>query len=152
MELVLRTEKIAQVVQELDDFMHNYWLTSPDRQERPELLYDWRAYEQLNDAGIVKLYVARNDDHKLVAVAIYALMKHLHHLDHPVADCDTFIVDASVRGCGIGKLLIEYSERQLRELDVQEVMHHTREAAAPTSLFHQLGYKPLFLQFSKRLD
>jgi len=113
---------------------------------------DQPAYEQAEDRGLLRCYVARLNG-ELVGYAIFFVKRNMHYRDSLQAVQDVLFVTKPHRHGRVGLKLIQYSEDQLKTEGVQVCYHHVKVSTPDTvALFHKLGYEDIDLIVGKRLD
>ena len=111
---------------------------------------DWDAYEKLEEAGMLKIFTARDGD-TLVGYLWVLLTPNLHSKGSVLACDDCFFVAASHRGKTVAKKLLEFTEACLRE-DGLKVFHIVGTTEKPINSFmKRMGYVEIETKFQKVL-
>lgn len=149
-------DTIMPLLQEHKDEIAHY----PDILLNP----DQPAYEQAEEHGLLRCYVARlNGD--LVGYGIFFVKRNMHYRDSLQAVQDVLFVTQAHRHGRVGLKLIQYATEQLRAEQIQVEYQHTkanaqiREALKALKgrtdigkLMESLGYELIDLIYGKRLD
>ena len=111
---------------------------------------DWDAYEKLEEAGMLKIFTARDGD-TLVGYLWVLLTPNLHSKGSVLACDDGLFVAGSHRGKAVAKKLLEFTEDCLRE-DGLKVFHIVGTTEKPINSFmKRMGYVEIETKFQKVL-
>ena len=138
MSVVFRQELLTDVLPEYARFVHTYWDNSPENEGLPPLDFNWTAYKTMDNAGYLFLLVGR-EDNRMVAAALYTVMRDLKRQTLIVAQADTFAVARSHRGKGIGRKMYYEAEKHLVALGVSSITNGFREVYDVEPLFPSVG-------------
>lgn len=90
---------------------------------------------------------------EIAGYAVFMLSEHGHYKGNLYALQDIFYIAPDHRGHQLGKALLDFTERVLRELDVSVVLHGQKiEHEAFGKLLAFCEYKPTETMWHKRLD
>jgi GNAT superfamily N-acetyltransferase len=113
---------------------------------------DAASYEQVEAAGMLRIYTARLDG-KLVGYAAFIVSPSLHYKGSIQAKQDVLYVDPAHRGGTIGARLVKFSDAHLAIEGVQVVMQHVKLSHPLLGRLLVLrGYEPIETLYAKRLD
>lgn len=134
-------EFLATVQQDIKPLLEKHWSEIALNQDKIKLNPDWGAYNQLEQAGKLKIFTAR-DDGKLVGYFVVIVDRHIHYKDHLFANNDILFVDKEYRKGFTGIKLVKFAEKCLKEDGVSVLTINTK--------VHQPFDKMLtFLKFNK---
>lgn len=134
-------EPVDAIYHEMDELLHDYFARTIASEGVPELRMNWTVYMQLNNAGNLLCFTARDENDELLGFVMYHIYPHLHHMGMLCAACDIVAVHVDERGNGVGAQLMEYAEPLLRNRGVQLVTHQFRTCYKVEPLFIKQGYK-----------
>lgn len=105
-------EPYASVIDDIRPLLAEHWRELAMYQDSIPLEPDFDKYRLLCDAGVLKIYTAR-DDGDLIAYSIYVItQRHMHYL-HRWAINDIVFVKPEHRNFGVGTGLYEFLETDL---------------------------------------
>ena len=148
----LQPEKLSELWDELMPLFRLHFAEISANQDIP-LEPDVAAYKTVEDAGNLRLYVARVDG-RPVGYAMYFMRHNAHYASSLQAVEDILYLLPEVRGTGLGALLINYADDMLRAEGTQIVYHHAKLAhpALGNLLVKRCGYQAIETIYAKRLD
>lgn len=111
----------------------------------------WDTYEEMEDAGSFYIFTAR-DRGELVGYVCYFLTNHLHYSDKVFANQDNVYIDKRYRGSGTFGDLLEFCERNLRDLGADVITLSLKGRYNPDHLAESLGYFKEEHLFLKQLE
>lgn len=115
---------------------------SPDRQ----------AYQNIEDAGMLRAYVARMNG-QAIGYSVFVVRRNMHYDTSLQAVQDVIWLHPDWRRGGLGTQLLKYCDDALRAEGVQLVFHHQKLAhPAIGVLLRRMGYTAVETIYSKRLD
>lgn len=122
-----------------------------------ELKPDFKKYLGMDEAGTLRVYVARDlnqatGELELVGYAVFFVHLNLHYSDSFQAVQDVLYLERSQRGKGIGGKFLDWCDSQLRNDGVQVVYHHVKTKFNFGLLLESLGYKHIENIYGRRLD
>ena len=113
---------------------------------------DISGYITLEENGGLRIYTVRIDD-KLVGYSVFILCHNMHYKYLKQAVNDIFYIDKQARGDGLGRMLIQYSEDQLKQEDINIIIYHVKEANPYLGEIAEAeGYPKLESIYQKRLS
>lgn len=114
---------------------------------------DVAGYKRAEDAGCLRLYVARVEG-KPVGYSMFFVRENMHYASSKQAVQDIIYLLPEFRGTGMGIDLVNFSDDELRAEGVQLVHHHVKIAhpALGNMLQKRCGYTAVETIYSKRLD
>lgn len=113
---------------------------------------DVDAYRQSENAGMLRIYTARDEG---VMVGYVAVLVHrgLHYRQSLQATQDVFYVDPAHRGRMLGFRLLRFMEDQLKAERVQIIYQHVKiKHPALGALLERIGYTATETIYSRRID
>lgn len=141
-------ETYYQVVEDIKPLIKQHWEQIAVNKDKIKLNPDWQAYEDLNLAGHLKIYTAR-DNGKLVGYFIVGVSTHIHYKDHKFANNDILFVQPNSRAGMTGYKLINFAEQQLKKLGVSVININTKTHAPFDKLLERMGYDLTEKNFGK---
>lgn len=149
MALSFHTEKLEDVAKEILPLLQKHYEEIAWNKEKVPFNPDWDRYRQLEAAGALRIYIAREDG-ELVGYAVFCVSRMLHYQDVVQAQNDIFYVVPSKRGLYIGrKLLQEYAEAELKREGVHDITLHIKLAHDWSKLAQHWGYEATDLLLHK---
>lgn len=134
-------EFLSTVQKDIKPLLDKHWSEIALNQDKIKLNPDWGVYNQLEQAGKLKIFTAR-DDGKLVGYFVVIVDRHIHYKDHLFANNDILFVDKKYRKGFTGIKLVKFAEKCLKEDGVSVLTINTK--------VHQPFDKMLtFLKFNK---
>ncbi len=113
---------------------------------------DLAAYAEVERAGMLRTYCARNAYGQLVGYAVFLVRHNLHYRQSKQALQDVLYLDPAYRGRALGLRFIRWCDEQLAAEGVQVVYQHVKRAHDFGPLLERLGYQPLETTYARRLD
>lgn len=140
-ELTTQTEPVTrQVTDEIDALLRDMYSNTVASSGIPKYDFDWPRYEQVDRSGMLLLCTIRYDG-MLAGFVMYLVVRHPHHRTVRSAECDAIAINHTIRGHGIGRMLYEFAEKQLRERGVKFVTHRFRVCYDEQPVFPKWGFK-----------
>jgi hypothetical protein len=144
-------ESVLAVLEEIKPLLLMHWDEVSFYRDIP-LDPDYDAYIAMDEAGVLRVYTARDDDNKLIGYAVFFIRTNPHYKKTLSAVQDIIFIDQTRRGI-FGAKFILWCEDRLREEGVVVVYHHIKVATPNTiTLFKRLGYQEIDIILGKRLD
>jgi len=114
---------------------------------------DQEAYEQIEDAGALRVFTARDAAGVMFGYAVYFVRSNLHYRRSKQAVQDVLYVDPEHRG-GLGIRMLKWNHEQLRAEGVQVVYQHVKRKPGLNfgPLLKRLGYEAIDDIYGLRLD
>ncbi len=98
------------------------------------------------------LYVAENEKIIGVVEVINIMEENKMHRNRKYALIDKLVVDEGYRGLGIGNKLIEYAEKEIKSMGIDEVELYVWEFnEGALNLYEKKGYKSICRRMSKTI-
>ena len=107
-------EKYGQVRSEIEVLFKEHWQEIALNQDKIKLNPDFDTYKTLNDAGILRIFTARQDG-LLVGYFLVMVTPHIHYKDHSFAMNDIIYVHPKWRGATVAYRMIKHVENALKE-------------------------------------
>lgn len=112
---------------------------------------DFDMYLKMEDAGVLRVFTARDDNNVLSGYAVFFIKHNIHYKQSLQAVQDIIFIDPEKRG--VGAKLVLWCDRALRDEGVQVVYQHIKVSTPHTiEFFKRLNYVPVDLILAKRLD
>jgi GNAT superfamily N-acetyltransferase len=144
-------ETVEQCMWDVAKLAYTHWdEVASNKEERP-LNINWPKYIELNRAGIIRAFTAREDNGNLVGYISFLISDHLRYKSWKYAQSDVYFVDQSTRGQGIGRQLFEEAEAWLKSLGVKSVIIQEKVKNPHEQLFTSLGFTLLEKLYEKVL-
>jgi GNAT superfamily N-acetyltransferase len=147
-----REKLTASLCEELKPLLERHYLEIAHYQDIP-LDPDYEQYVKLEDAGVLRVFTARESKFSMLAgYAIFFVKNNLHYKASLQAIQDIIFVHPGFRSAGFGAKLITFCDEELQKEKVQVVYHHVKEAHNFGPLLEKIGYKLVDLIYGRRLD
>lgn len=159
--------RLDHVTEQIGRLLVDHWREIAHYSDVP-LKPDWDRYRQaeLNDA--LRIYVLVHGDidlagyqhsvasfvanSTLIGYAVYFLPVHPHYSSTKFAVQDILYLEKEFRRGSKGKALIKHSEDELRAEGVKVIQQHTKIKHNIGPLLERMGYEPMDVIYTKRLD
>lgn len=148
--ITYRQESLVTTKADIIPLLEKHWEEVALNKEKIKLNPDWDAYANLEDAGILKIFTAR-DDRKLVGYFVVFVKSHIHYKDHLFCYNDVIFVDEEYRKGFTSPRLIKFAEKCLKADGVEVMIVNTKRHKPFDSLLVWLGYKHIENLYSKVL-
>jgi GNAT superfamily N-acetyltransferase len=107
-------ENFTNVKQDIQPLLELHWAETEPNQDTIKLDPDWSEYFRLSEAGVLKIFTARNNG-KLVGYCVVMISQSIHHKDHIFAGTDVVYVHPEFRKSSTGSDLIKFAENYCEE-------------------------------------
>lgn len=131
--------------------LEKHWEEIALNKDKIKLNPDWDAYANLEDAGVLKIFTARDAGNKLVGYFVVFVKAHIHYKDHLFSYNDIIFVDQDYRKGFTSIRLMKFAERCLKADGVGVMIVNTKMHKPFDSLLIWLGYKHIENIYSKVL-
>jgi GNAT superfamily N-acetyltransferase len=131
--------------------LEKHWEEVALNKDKIKLNPDWDAYADLEDAGMLKIFTARNSENKLVGYFVVFVKAHIHYKDHMFAYNDILFVDQDYRKGFTSPRLMKFAEKCLKADGVDVLVVNTKRHKPFDSLLIWLGYRHIENLYSKVL-
>jgi len=148
--ITYRQESLVTVKADIIPLLEKHWEEVALNKEKIKLNPDWDAYANLEDAGVLKIFTAREDG-KLVGYFVVFVKSHIHYKDHLFCYNDVIFVDEEYRKGFTSPRLIKFAEKCLKADGVEVMIVNTKRHKPFDSLLVWLGYKHIENLYSKVL-
>jgi len=111
---------------------------------------DWDMYAKYEEAGLLKIFTAREDG-ILIGYFVVIATRHLHYKDHIFAYNDIIYIAPEHRKGFAGWRLIKYAEKKLKEQGATIMLINVKRHKPFDALLERLGFSHIESIFSKRL-
>lgn len=142
------TERLVFVKKEMQSLLELHWELIALNKESIKLNPNWAEYVRLDEAGILKLYTARQDG-DLVGYFAVTVNTSLHYQDHKFATNDVIFIHPDYRNGSAGYKLIKYAEDQLFQMGVSLMIMNTKIHQPFDKLLERMGFKQIERIYSK---
>lgn len=151
MSLTFQLEPVSKVWNELMILAHAHWVGAQGYRRHEPFNPSYERYRQVNESGFFRLCTARDGDTLAGYFGVYVTQSM--HSQKTIAVEDTFYLSPPYRGGRNALRFLKFIEEQCRLWGVEELMFSC-EADNETGihgLLKRLDYKPVIVQYSKRL-
>lgn len=148
--ITYQQESLVTTKADIIPLLEKHWEEVALNKEKIKLNPDWDAYANLEDAGILKIFTAR-DDRKLLGYFVVFVKSHIHYKDHLFCYNDVIFVDEEYRKGFTSPRLIKFAEKCLKADGVEVMIVNTKRHKPFDSLLVWLGYKHIENLYSKVL-
>ena len=107
-------ESLGSVKEDIKPLLEKHWLETEPNQNTIALDPDWEQYAVLDQANILRVFTARDNDN-LVGYCVVLIAKSIHHKSHTFASTDVIYIKPEYRQSKTGSDLIQYAEKHCRE-------------------------------------
>jgi len=143
-------ESLLNVKAELIPLLDKHWELVALNQGEIKLNPNWKEYANLDAAGILRIFTAR-DDGELVGYFVLMVNQSIHYQDHLFANNDVLFVLPNSRAGATGYKLIKFAEDHCREAGVSLMMINTKVHIPFDSLMVGMGFDLIERIYSKFL-
>lgn len=150
MPITYQQESLATCKVDAQDLLQQHWEEIALNKDFIKLNPDWEAYYNLEEAGSLKIFTAREDS-KLIGYFVVLCRKHLHYVDHVFAFNDILYLQKDYRKGFVGAKLMRFAEKCLKEDGVSVMIVNTKRHKPFDTLLEWLGYKHIENIYSKTL-
>lgn len=147
--MVFSEESLSSSLEEAKPLLQKHW-EEISYYKDITLNPDYDAYSKLESMGCLKVFIARDTDHKMAGYAVFMIRNHLHYKQSLMAVQDIVFMDPERRGMGL--LFIKWCDNRLRDIGIQVVSHHIKASHNFGPAMEKLGYELQDLIYTKRLD
>ena len=142
--------RIAEYADKCDAALnHNYTRVRVEDQLGKQLV-NWSVYKAFEEKDMLLLITAEDGD-ELAGFAMYVLYIHPHHPYAHLGQCQFLIVQPKYRGKGLGRLLVEHAEIELKRRGCSHMTHNRRMAYDVDPLFPKIGFDKFEETYVKEL-
>lgn len=120
---------------------------NPDIPLRP----NWEVYRQMEEIGIFKAFVARDNFGGILGYVGCLTAPALHYMDSLQTNVDVIYLDPSHRGKMLGVKMIKFMEAELEKDGVQAIHFHVKLKHDFSPMLIRMGYENVEYVSSKRL-
>lgn len=147
---VVQVTDLSSVWDQMYPLLQAHWKEVAAFQDDIELNVDAARYQDLLDAGLLKLFVCL-DGHGLCGYSAYICQPNLHYRDHIFAANDVIFIAPELRGTALAIRLVEHCESELKKCGVSVVTYHMKVYAPFHSLMKATGHTHLEHLYGKKL-
>jgi GNAT superfamily N-acetyltransferase len=141
MTITFATETVAQVHADIMPLAQLHYDEITLHKHVMKLDPDWPRYEQLERDHKLLGFTAR-DDGNLIGYSTWFLDAHIHYAGALVASNDMIFLHKDYRnGTTIGRDLIDYSEKTLKEYGVDKAIWHVKFNHDWSAILRRRGYE-----------
>lgn len=136
----------------LDLMVQRHWHEVGLDRERVPLKPDWRRYQKLEEAGILRCWAAR-DSFAIAGYIFWFVQPHIHYSATQHAFCDIYYLDPAWRGGWNAYRMFRSSIAALKADCGVEKAYLFEKLHLPTraGMFRRLGFKPIETTYSALL-
>jgi GNAT superfamily N-acetyltransferase len=143
-------EPWAQFAREAGPLWVEHWKEVALNQDEIALDVDHQQYETQEAAGALRIVVARHQG-RIIGYWLGFVRPHFHYRTSLSAYTDIYYVDPAYRQGGVGRDLIRFVDRSLKQQGVQKVFTATKVHLDHSALFESEGYARTEYLFTKLL-
>lgn len=152
MDTTYQVERLSiAFIQQAEAMYNEYYDKTEASTDLPPYDFQWEKFVAADDDDTLLITTARQGD-KLVGIALYFFIEHLHHRGLKIAYCDGLSTSMHVRGQGIGKKLYLFTEPLLKERGAHMVINHYRTCYPNKPVFESLGFNVWEHVYMKRIN
>jgi GNAT superfamily N-acetyltransferase len=123
----------------------------PEEEVRPTSDEHYAALERITNDPSSELFVLEKDGRVVGTYALY-VMPNLSHGGRPFAIVENVVVDDTLRGQGLGRLLMDHAETRARAAGCYKLALMSNVKRAPAHAFYQsIGFEPTHKGFTRYL-
>jgi GNAT superfamily N-acetyltransferase len=148
--ITYQQESLSTCKEDAIPLLEKHWEEIALNKDKIKLNPDWDAYADLEDAGILKIFTAR-DGGRLVGYFVTFVKAHIHYKDHLFAYNDILFLSPDKRKGFVGPKLMKFAEKCLKEDGVCVLVVNTKLHKPFDTLLKWLGYKHIENLYSKVL-
>ena len=112
---------------------------------------DVALYQAIEANGALRVFTARRDE-ALVGYALFFVRPNGHYKSSLQASQDVLYIDPAIRGGSAVPRFLLFCDAELKADGVQVACHHLKVAHNHERLMRSLGYEPVDIIWTKRLD
>ena len=143
-------ECMASVKEDIQPLIKKHWELVALNQGAIKLNPDWERYAELDAAGILRIFTAR-DNGELVGYCVLLVNHSLHYKDHIFAINDVVFVLPDSRAGATGYHLIKYAEDHCKENGVSLLNINTKVHIPFDGLMERMDFELTERLYSKYL-
>ena len=143
-------EFLATVANDIIPLLKEDWEEIEHQKSRRPLKPDWEAYANLELAGVLKIFTAR-DGGQLVGYVSCFLLPDIHSCGILSANFEILFVTASHRNSSVGIKLMKFAEKCVRQDGAEFCFVTTTQQNSASKMMKRLGYKAIETKFEKDL-
>jgi GNAT superfamily N-acetyltransferase len=113
---------------------------------------DFKKYIEIEEAGFLRVFTARDDAGKLAGYGIFVVRANMHYRQSLQAVQDVLFIAPEHRNAGFGAKLISFCDGELQKEGVQVVYHHVKLAHDFGPLMEKIGYEKIETIYGRRLS
>lgn len=110
---------------------------------------DYDQYLELEKMGIVRCFIARNNDGDMIGYAIYFVRRNIHYKSSLQSVQDVLYMNPAYRGRG--GLFIMWCDEQLKAEGVEVNYHHIKAEHNFGPMLEKMGYRLIDLIYGRIL-
>lgn len=137
---------------EMEPLMRDHWYEVTPDTKTFVLNFHWDLFSKLEDAGLVKMIVARHfPSGTMVGYVIFIIQPMLHYQHLKVAIEDAHYLMPDFRKGWTAIRMFRFAEKVLKGVGVDVVRYHTKVKLDKGPIFKRLGYEHLENLYTKRI-
>lgn len=110
---------------------------------------DFEIYKKLDDAQVLRVFTARDDEKKLVGYCVYFVQRNPLSKSICQANQNALFIKKGNRG--FGKKFIEWCDSILKKEGINLVYHHVSPQHDYSPILKRIGYRHSYGVYSRRL-
>tara|TARA_R110000823_G_scaffold304025_2_gene425542 strand:- start:902 stop:1357 length:456 start_codon:yes stop_codon:yes gene_type:complete len=132
-------ECFTNVKEDIKPLLDMHWSETEPNQESIKLDPDWNEYFRLSEAGILRIFTAR-DKGRLVGYCVLMISTSVHHKGHIFAGTDVVYIHPEFRRGSTGSDLIHFAESHCKDNGVSLMTLNMKTDYPFDSLMLQMGF------------
>ena len=148
---VFAVEKFAAAYPEASELLKLHWDEVAPYKDLFTLNPDLERYQRLEDQGSLCVITAREEG-TLIGYIVMVVAPNLHYKQALCATDDIHFVHPDYRKGSLGSRLIVTAVALMKKAGVKVMFLRTKVANSHGLLFERLGFEPLDMVYSMRLD
>lgn len=148
--MIVALEAYTVVKNDVKDLIQKHWEDIALNQDKIKLNPNWEAYANLDRAGMLRFFTARQDG-DLIGYFLLIVNRSLHYKDHLFANNDILFLHPDHRKGIAGLRLIKFAEKSLRDEGVSLMNVNTKVHAPFDVIMERMGFNLIERIYSKYL-
>ena len=132
-------ECFTNVKEDIKPLLDLHWAETEPNQDTIKLDPDWAEYFRLSEAGVLKIFTAR-DNERLVGYCVVMVSQSIHHKDHIFAGTDVVYIHPEFRKSSTGLDLIKFAENYCEENGASIMTLNMKTSHPFDSLMLNMGF------------
>lgn len=148
MKVTFQRETCESFFEEALPLLQDHYEEIAWNKDKIPLAVDVEAYRKMEAAGILVPFSLRTHDEEMIAYAVYFVRTNPHYARTLFAMNDVVYMKPEYRG-GVGSRFLEKCERELKELGVQVITYHIKDAYDWSPAILRQGFEKMETLYQK---